>query len=102
MGERQGQEEHLREEVPEARQDLQREQDGRARHGGEAEGGHAEVGVSCDKINSSNRTLKKEGVPGMKTTKKGSNVCFKSRVGNPTTCNKQIGDGKFRSLCWCE
>merc|ERR1712146_682832 len=51
----------------------------------------AEVDVSCDKINSSNRTLKKEGVPGMKTTKKGSNVCFKSRVGNPPPATSRSG-----------
>ena len=62
----------------------------------------AAVGVSCDKVSNSNKVRKKEGVPGMKTTKKGSNVCFPSRIGNPTACGKQIRDGKFRSLCWCE
>ena len=62
----------------------------------------AAVGVSCDKVSNSNKMRKKEGVPGLKTTKKGSNVCFPSRIGNPTACGKQIRDGKFRSLCWCE
>merc|ERR1711975_213037 len=38
----------------------------------------AAVGVSCDKVSNSNKMRKKEGVPGMKTTKKGSNVCSRA------------------------
>ena len=60
----------------------------------------AEVGVTCDTVNNKNRQRKKEGVPGVKMTKKG-NVCFPSRVGNRTTCDKKAIN-QFRTLCWCE
>ena len=60
----------------------------------------AEGGVTCDTVNNKNRQRKQEGVPGVKMTKKG-NVCFPSRVGNRTTCDKKAIN-QFRTLCWCE